>query len=301
MARAPKKQKPHTWWRDYLDLTKPSITAMCVMMTFGGYWLAARNLSDISWFHLLVTIVGTTLIVGGSCALNMFMERKNDLLMKRTATRPLPSGRISARAGLIYALALSIGGFLLLTFMVNAITGILAAIALGSYIGLYTPMKRKTPVFLLIGTIPGAIPPLLGWTAFTGEVQLPGLILFSLLVFWQLPHFLALSLMLKNDYAKAGIQVVPLVHGDHRTRLMAFAYTLTLLPVSLALVPLQVAGPLYFAIALFAGLWFLWVAWKGLTVNRQKLWPRKLFFASLIYLPLIALALFLDMVIPGIL
>lgn len=281
-------------WRDYLTLTKPRITAMCLMMTAGGYWLA---MSRFAWLHLLWTLLGTTAVVGGSCVLNMYAERENDKKMRRTAQRPLPAGRMAAWKALVFGVVLSLAGMAILAIFVNVLTAALSAIALFSYVGLYTPLKRKTSLFLLIGTIPGAMPPLMGWTAATGAIELPGLMLFFVLLAWQLPHFLALSLVCERDYEQGGIQIVSLVRGERNARLQALFYTVILLGVSLALVPFRVAGWFYFVAALGLGVWFLMIALQGLSATASKRWPHRFFYASLIYLPALTGALMIDAVI----
>ena len=278
-------------WRDYLSLTKPRITAMCVMMTAGAYWLAMKQWDLGAW---LLTLLGTTLVVAGSCVLNMYAERHNDKLMRRTAQRPLPAGRMEPWKALLFGCVLSASGLLLLVFWINALTAFLAGIALLSYVGVYTPLKRKTSLFLLIGTIPGAMPPLMGWTAATGAIELPGFLLFSILLAWQLPHFIALSLVCEGDYQQGGIKIVSLVRGDRSARMQALVYTVLLFVVSLSLVPLQIAGWIYMVAAMGLGLWFLRIAWQGLSVNAPKRWPHRFFYASLIYLPALTAALLVD-------
>ncbi|MCB9638077.1 MAG: protoheme IX farnesyltransferase [Myxococcales bacterium] len=281
-------------WRDYLTLTKPRITAMCVMMTAGGYWLAIHR---FSWLHFLWAMLGTTLVVGGSCALNMYAERENDKKMRRTAMRPLPAGRMAPWKALVFGIGISLVGTVILALGVNLLTAVLALVALFSYVGLYTPLKRKTSLFLLIGTIPGAIPPLMGWTAAAGAIELPGVMLFLVLLAWQLPHFLALSLVCEQDYEKGGIQIVSLVRGERNARFQALFYTVVLLGTSLALVPFKIAGWFYFVAALGLGLWFLQIALQGLSASAPKRWPYRFFYASLIYLPALTGALMIDAVI----
>lgn len=291
--RAHAEQTP-SMWRDILSMTKPSITGMCVLTAAGGYWLVPGVHDPI---QLLWLLFGTTLIVGGSCMLNMYVERDNDRLMKRTAKRPLPSGRIAPAKALFAALTFSVLGFVILAVFVNLLTALLALSALISYVFVYTPLKRKTWAALLVGTIPGAMPPLMGWTAATNEVQLPGLLLFAILVIWQLPHFLALSMMCRVDYEKAGIKVLPSRYGDGVARLQALGYTLILLPVSLSLVPLRLAGMIYFFVALAVGSWFLLIALRGLLSENSGRWSHRLFFASLLYLPILTLGLVADLLL----
>lgn len=285
------KTPPPSPFHDYLSLTKPKITGMCVMMTAGGFSLAAQT---FSWPTFLLTLAGTALVVGGSCVLNMYLEREGDKTMQRTAQRPLPTGRIAPHKALAFGIALAGAGALILVTFANLLTASLSLLALVIYVGIYTPLKRKTPWFLLIGTIPGAIPPLLGWTAVTGRIEIGGISLFALLVAWQMPHFLALSLMCKNDYEKAGIRVLSVTRGEAHTRFQALLYSILLLSVSLLLVPLQIASGFYFSVALFSGLWFLWLAFQGVLPHTPERWPLRFFLASLIYLPVLTLGLLLD-------
>tara|TARA_B100000609_G_scaffold199646_1_gene205431 strand:- start:9356 stop:10237 length:882 start_codon:yes stop_codon:yes gene_type:complete len=283
-----------TRFQDFMSMTKPSITGMCVLMAGGGYWLAPGLLDIFELFYLLI---GTTLIVAGSCVLNMYFERHHDKKMARTSHRPLPSGRIEPKDALMFALFCSLSGFLILGLLLNWLTAFLGAAALVSYVFVYTPMKRRSWTALLIGTIPGAMPPLMGWTAFTGQIQWPGVVLFLMMVVWQIPHFIALSLMLKNDYEKAGIKTLPASHGDWVAKLQALGYTLVLLPLSLALVPMRMAGLLYFCVALALGVWFAFVALKGVIAPSRGRLSHQLFFASLIYLPVLSLGLVVDLLV----
>lgn len=290
-------------WRDYIALTKPRITAMCVMMTAGGYWLA-HSLSappqslqldtPVDFLYMLWTLLGSALVIGGSCAMNMYLEKERDRLMMRTALRPLPAGRLSARAALGFALLLSALGLSVLWLAVNTLTAVLAFVAWVVYVGLYTPMKTRSPLFLLVGTVPGAMPPLMGWTAITQQIDWIGGILFAILVFWQLPHFLALSVMLQKDYASAGVQVASVLYGEKQVKMQALLYSLILLPVSLTLIPLQVAGLVYATVAMTGGLWMISIAMRAVWETQSSRWAPRLFFASLIYLPVLTLGLLLD-------
>lgn len=289
--------------RDYLTLTKPRITAMCAMMTAGGYWLAS-SLSTPSHFveqgslvdvwHAVWTLLGSVFVIAGSCAMNMYVERERDRLMTRTASRPLPAGRLSPRAALIFSLGLSVAGIGVLAWAVHLLTAALALLAWLFYVCLYTPMKTRSSLFLLVGTIPGAMPPLLGWTAITHQVDWIGGVLFAIMVLWQLPHFLALSVMLQKDYASAGVQVAAVIHGEKPVRIQALMYSLALLPVSLALIPLQVAGYVYALVAITSGLWMISIAMRAVWESHSSRWAPRLFFASLVYLPVLTLGLVLD-------
>ncbi|MCZ7677248.1 MAG: protoheme IX farnesyltransferase [Sandaracinaceae bacterium] len=181
-----------------------------------------------------------------------------------------------------------------LTIVANPLTGLLAAIALVSYVWVYTPMKQRSPFAIVVGSVPGALPPLMGWTAATGELSAPGIVLFGILFVWQLPHFLAISLFREREYTKAGIRVMPAVHGVASTKLQAALWAGALLPVSLLLVPLGIAGWIYLSVAGVLGVVFLVWALVGLREEAGNRWARQLFVASLIYLPLLFAALAVD-------
>ena len=278
---------------DLLALTKPRITTMVVATTLCGLWLARRVLSggQIESRVAMLTLLGTTLVVSGANTLNMYLERDSDALMARTKTRPLPSRRLAPEIALAFGLALSAVSVPLLTFGVNAMTGLLAAVALVSYVLVYTPLKRRTTLSLPIGAVPGAIPPLLGWTAVSGRIDVPGLLLFGTMFFWQLPHFLAIATFRRDDYARAGLQVLPVVRGDAVTRTRIVAYLVALLAVTLALVPAGVGGPVYLASASVLGSGFLALGAAGLRRGAGDRWARQLFFGSMLYLVLLLAAL----------
>lgn len=280
--------------RDLIALTKPSVTWLTIVMAAGGMWLAPGR-ADAAL--ALWTLVGTALAVGSANALNMVLERDSDKLMHRTRRRPLPDGRMSAGVALAFGLAIGAAAMGILGALVNGVTALLGAFALLSYVLVYTPLKRRTPLALLIGAVPGAMPPLMGWTAVTGTVDVPGLVLFAILLVWQLPHFLAIALYNKPDYARAGIRVVPVVRGDRAAKLQALAYNTLLVPLSLMLVPLGVAGWIYGIAAIALGLWWLAVGIAGLRPEAGVQWARSFFRVSIIYLPALMVALSLDVVI----
>src|SRR5688572_25744505 len=185
--------------RDLVSLTKPRITLLVVITTAGGLWLAPGALSP---WTVAVTLLATAIVVASANALNCWMERDSDRLMARTRNRPLPAGRLDARVALVFGVALGVASVPLFTFLVNPLTGLLAAIALVSYVWVYTPLKQKSWTALLVGAVPGALPPLMGWTAATGKLELPGLVLFAVLFVWQIPHFIAIALFRQDDYER---------------------------------------------------------------------------------------------------
>jgi protoheme IX farnesyltransferase len=278
-------------WRDLIALAKPRITLLVIITTAGGLWLAPGRLG---WTSLIATLVGTVVVVAAANALNCYLERDSDKLMSRTRDRPLPAGRLAPSVALFFGLALAAFSLPVLTFLVNPVTGLLAATALVSYVCLYTPLKHLGPIALVVGSVPGAMPPLLGWSAVTGGTEWPGLVLFGILFVWQIPHFLAIAIYRQSEYERAGIRTLPIVRGVRTTKWHAVGWSLLLLPVSLALVPLGVAGPVYFAVALALGLGFLGFALAGFKAKSDTLWARNFFLYSLIYLTALFAALVLD-------
>jgi heme o synthase len=277
---------------DLLQLAKPRITALVVFTTAIGLWLAPRGLP---WLTIALTLVGTVLIVAAANVLNMYLERDSDALMARTMNRPLPAQRMHPGIALRFGLALAAISVPLLTFAVGALPGLLASIALVSYVLLYTPMKRQTATALLVGALPGAIPPLIGWTAATERLDLPGVLLFAVMFLWQVPHFLAITLFRKEEYARAGLIVQPNEPGGEReARANIVRYTVALVGVSLLFVPIGIARGGYLAIALLLGAIFLGYALAGLRRGAGPRWARNLFLLSLLYLPLLFAALLLD-------
>ena len=268
---------------------------MCMIMTLGGLWLAPGEADAWLW---LATLIGTGLAVASANAFNMIAEREGDKLMRRTRNRPLASGRLGVASAAGFAVALGVAAMVVLSLGANALTAVLAALALLAYWLLYTPLKRLTPLALVIGAIPGAAPPLLGWTAVTGSLELPGVVLFGILLVWQMPHFLAISIFRKRDYARAGIRCVPVIRGETVAKVQAVVWAAILIPTSLALTPLGVTGELYAVIAAVAGLAYLGVALDGLRLREgdaQLRWARRLFGLSLVYLPVLTLALVVDL------
>jgi len=281
-------------WRDYVQLTKPRITLFCLLMTLGGAAMAPESLT---LGNMIFTLLGTALSVGSANALNMVIERESDKLMKRTSTRPLPTGRMSAFSALTFAVILGIASVLILGTWVNWTTSFLSLFALLSYVLVYTPMKRITPHALLIGAVPGAMPPLLGWTAATGEITAPGLVLFAILLIWQIPHFIAISVNHENDYKKAGIKTWPGERGLKPATTQALLYSILLIPVSLLLLKLEVAGYLYAFTATALGVWMVVLSIRGFSPEKYQKWAKQLFIASLIYLPILTAVLALDLML----
>ena len=284
---------------DYVALAKPRITFMVIVTTAGGLWLAHRVAANtggtpVSLLTVLCTLVGTVLIVSGANALNMYLERDIDRHMARTKNRPLPAGRMPARAALWFGVITSSVSVPILAIGVNPLTALLAVLANVSYVLAYTPLKQRSHHALLVGAVPGAIPPLLGWTAGTGRIGAAGLVLFSVLFLWQVPHFLAITLFRKGEYARAGLVVMPNVTGEVVVRHTIVRYTLALIGASLLLYPLGVAHRAYLVVALLVGALFLGYGLLGLRGKPSRTWARSLFFVSMIYLVGLFAALMID-------
>ncbi len=278
--------------RDVFALAKPRLALLVLCTAAGGMWLAPGQRDVLSAVALLL---GTALVVGSANALNNFLERDLDARMRRTRDRPLPAGRLEPWVAVAVGLGLPAVALPALALFTNSLTATLAALALFTYVVVYTPMKQRSAGALFVGAIPGAIPPLMGWTAATGRLDAGGLALFAILFCWQLPHFLAISLYLKEDYARAGLKVFALVHGDRATKVWAAATSLALVPVSLLLVHLELAGRLYGATAVVLGTgmgaYALSGLWQPSAANR---WARNFFLFTLAYLTLLFAALLVN-------
>jgi protoheme IX farnesyltransferase len=280
--------------RDYIELTKPRITWLILMSTGIGYFFglpAAANWLDflkaISLLSLLHTVVGTGLIASGTAALNQWYEREADRKMKRTAMRPLPAGKLPAGRALAFGIALSVAGFAELWLGVNLLSGLIGAFTLASYLFLYTPLKQRTWWSTTIGAIPGAMPPMIGYAAAAGTITRESWVLFAILFLWQFPHFYSIAWMYKEDYARAGIRMLPVVEPDCRsTARQIVLYGIALVPVSLAPALLGMSGRIYLVGALVLGLWFLYSGVR-VAVDRTVLRARAVLITSVLYLPLI--------------
>ena len=284
-------ENPAKVWRDYFELTKPRITLFCLLMTLGGAAMAPQQMPI---FKLFLTLAGTAMSVGSANALNMYWERESDKLMKRTARRPLATGRISAQRALAFAIVMGIASVVVLGLGVNWLTSGLSLFALLSYVFVYTPMKRMTPHALLIGAVPGAIPPLLGWTSVTNEITLPGVVLFGILLIWQIPHFIAISVNHSEDYKNAGIKTWPGERGLRPATVQALSYSIALVPVSLLLMKIGIASYFYGLTAFALGSWMVFLSARGFNPTKHTRWARQLFFASLVYLPVLTVGLTID-------
>jgi heme o synthase len=279
--------------RAYIELTKPRITWLILMSTAIGYFFGLPKadwwqfLGAIHLFSLLHTLVGTGLMASGTAALNQWLEREADCRMFRTAARPLPTGRVSPRAALTFGIALSVVGFLELWLGANRLSGLAGAFTLFSYLFLYTPLKQRTWWSTTVGAIPGALPPVIGYAAAAGTLTPQAGALAAILFLWQFPHFYAIAWMYKDDYARAGICMLPVVDSDGRfTARQIVIYGMALIPVSLTPVFLGMSGAIYAVGALLLGLWFLYSGVR-VALERTIIRARRVLVTSVLYLPLI--------------
>lgn len=279
---------------DWVTLTKPRITLMVLVTTLIGFFMASPG--NMHWPLLLQVLLATALVAGGASTLNQYTERDLDALMRRTAARPLPAGRMDPTVALAFGVVSSCLGTLWLALAANLLTGAVAAATVLSYVFAYTPMKRTTPLSTIVGAVPGALPPLGGWAAATGEVTPAAWVLFGIVFIWQLPHFLAIGRLYREDYARAGYPMLPVLDTEGITtgRHMVI-WSLALIPVSLATTILGLTGLLYTIGALVLGAWFAIASFRFLTRRTDRA-ARELFLASIIYLPVLCLLMALDKV-----
>jgi len=283
-----------SWFAVYSDLVKARLTFLVLLTTLVGFYLGWRG--PVDYLLMMHAVFGTALVASGAAALNQLLEREYDARMRRTRNRPLPSGRLQPATVMIFGGVCSVAGIAYLALLVNPLTSVIGAVSLLSYVFIYTPLKRMTWLNTVIGAIAGGLPPLMGWTAARGEMSGGGWALFAILAFWQLPHFMAIAWMYRDEYAKAGFVMLPVVDpSGERTANQAVCYTLGLLPVSLCPFLFHLTGNIYLFGAFALGLVFIWFAIqfaRELTVGRA----RQLFYVSIIYLPLMLVLMVLDKV-----
>lgn len=277
---------------DYLALTRPRVVLMVLVTTSVGFYLGSSEALD--WSRLLKTIIGTALGAGGTLALNQYLERDVDARMERTRLRPLPDGRLRPLEALIFGAALAIAGPLYLIIAVNPLSGLVTGTIVLSYLFAYTPLKRKSPLCSIVGAIPGAMPPVIGWVAARGALGHEAWILFAILFLWQLPHSLAIAILYREDYARAGIRVLPVVERDGRNSGWLIVWScLGLVVVSLLPTLAGLAGLIYFITALILGALFLGRGFL-VAVHRSVESARRLLFASIVYLAVLLVAMAFD-------
>jgi heme o synthase len=278
---------------DYVALTKPRVVLMVLVTTLVGYYLGSDG-TPSTLLHLLHTLLGTALAAGGTLALNQYMERDLDGRMERTRRRPLPDGRLLPIEALGLGAGLLVCGLAYLDTAVNAPAALVTTAIAVTYLLVYTPLKPITSLCSLVGAVPGALPPVAGWAAARGTIGSEAWVLFAIMYLWQIPHTLAIGRMYRDDYARAGVRVLPVVDGDGAsTATHAVANCLALVPVALLPTLLGMAGAIYFATALLLGLCFLWAA-IGLARTRSLVDARRLLVVSLIYLPVLLGTMALD-------
>jgi protoheme IX farnesyltransferase len=276
---------------DLLSLTKPRLSSLVLATTAGGVWLAP---GELTMARVLVTLLATAGTVAAANTLNCVIERQSDRFMARTRNRPLPAGRMEPGLALWFGVSLAAVSLPALALGANLLTAGLGLLAFLSYVLVYTPLKSRTSAAMLVGAVPGALPPLMGWTAVTGQVDAGGFVLFSILFLWQIPHFLAIALFRKEEYAAAGLKSVPLERGDESSRAQIVLYLVALVPMTLLPYQLRIAGPWYLMVAAVLGLTFLGLGAWGFFRQLGKPWARQTFFYSLLYLTGLFLALMLD-------
>lgn len=269
----------------YFELTKPRITFLIMLTSAAGFALGSRG--AVNYQLLLHALIGIGLLSSGIGTLNQFIERDLDGLMRRTADRPLPSGRLVPLEALWFGVLLTAGAEVYLAVLVNTLTSVLGLSVIAGYLFVYTPLKTRTSLSTALGAFPGAMPPLMGWTAARGEIDMAAMVLFAILFLWQFPHFLAIAWMYREDYGRAGIRMLPVVEPDGRlTGQQIILYAVMLVPVSLLPTVLGISGRLYLVAALVLGLLFLASSIRA-ALSKSNQHARQLLLASVLYLPLL--------------
>jgi protoheme IX farnesyltransferase len=277
---------------DFLALTKPRLNLLVLLTTLAGLYLASP--AGVAFALAAHTLIGTALVAGGAAALNQVWERETDRQMRRTSGRPLPRRRLGVAEGTWFGILLSVVGLTELILWTTPAAAIVAAATLISYVLVYTPLKTRTSLATLVGAVPGALPPVIGWAAATGDITRPAIVLFGIVFLWQMPHFLAIAWMYKDDYARAGIPLLPVVEPDgRRTGRQALLYTAALWPVSLLPASVGLAGTTYSTVATCLGIVFFWLS-AVFARNRTADTARQVFLFSITYLPLLLGALVAD-------
>ena len=277
---------------DYISLTKPRLNFLVVLTSAAGYYLGGVAAPDL--VRMAQAVIGTALVAGGSAVLNQVYERDTDARMRRTRLRPLPDQRVAAPEASVYGLVLSAAGIGLLAYATNLVAAGLALATLAIYLLVYTPMKRTSNLSTLVGAVPGALPAVIGWSAARGDIAIGGWTLFAIVFLWQIPHFMAIAWMYRDDYRNAGFPMLPVVEPDgQRTGQQALLYAAALLPVSIGPTVVGLAGWVYFWLALVLGIALLVLSVQFARARTERS-ARALFFGSIIYLPLIWAVMVLD-------
>lgn len=276
----------------YLELTKPRITFLIVLTAAAGFALASPG--HVDYPAMLTAMVGIALLSSGIATLNQYMEKDLDALMRRTANRPLPTGKLLPWEALAFGVGLTVLAEIYLVVLVNPLSAVLGLTVIAGYLFAYTPLKTRTSLSTFVGAFPGAVPPLIGWASARGTIGVEAWVLFAILFLWQFPHFLAIAWMYREDYTRAGILMLPVVEPDGRvTGQQIVLYTVMLLPVSLLPTLLETAGKIYFVGAIVLGLLFLYFSLRA-AFSKSRQAARQLLLASVIYLPLLFILMVLD-------
>jgi heme o synthase len=284
-------------WRDYIEITKPGINKSNLFATFAGYWTAVA-FSSFAFMHLLFTLLGTALIIAGGCTLNNFYDRGIDSLMERTHTRALVEGRIKPIVALWYGMVLAALGVILLAICVNLLSAMLGVVGFFVYVVIYTMwLKRTSTLNTVVGSISGAIPPMIGWTAVTGSLDLSAWALFLILFMWQPPHFFALAMRKVEEYRAAGIPMLPVIKGFGKTKQQIGLFTILLLPSSFLLFYTGAANWFYLTMAIIFGGIYIVFATMGLYTQDDERWAKQMFVYSLIYLTVLLSSLIIDVTV----
>lgn len=279
---------------DFCELTKPRIVVMVLITAVVGYYAGSESVPD--YLRLLQMLLGTALAAAGTLTLNQFIERDTDAKMDRTCRRPLPDGRVQPNDALWFGIALTLLGLGYLAVAVNGLSAAVAAAITLSYLLAYTPMKRASSLCVPVGAVPGALPPVIGWVAARGELSVDAWVLFAIMFLWQIPHTLAIAFLYREDFAKAGIQFLPVIEPDgESTNRQIIVHCAALLVVSLLPTLIGLAGAVYFVAAFILGVGFL-ISGVSLVMAPTRAGARRLLFASLIYLPALLLVMALDRV-----
>jgi heme o synthase len=279
---------------DFIELTKPRVVTMVLLTTLLGYYLGAPAAAPIDWLRLAVTLLGTGLAASGTMALNQYFERDLDARMFRTRDRPLPDGRVEPRDAAAFGTSITVCGLLLLWSAVGPLPAAVTAITSVSYLFAYTPLKPRTSLCTLVGAVPGALPPLTGWAAASGTLDVAAWAIFAIMFLWQIPHSLAIAQMYRDDYARAGFRLLPVVDRDGGSTIrQILAYSFSLLSVGMLPTLLGLAGPVYFVASLALGLGMLASAVR-LARSATIADARRLMFASLVYLPCLFMVMAAD-------
>lgn len=285
-------------WRDFIDITKPGINASNLLATVTGYILAVGFTGNFGLMVFFYTMIGTGLVIAGGCTLNNFYDRDIDPLMERTSTRAVPSGRMKPRTALIYGVILTVAGLLVLAFGVNLLSAVLGFIGFAVYIFIYTMwLKRTSTLSTVIGGISGAVPPVIGWVAVTGRLDLAAWALFFILFLWQPPHFFALAMRKSEEYRRAGIPMLPVVKGNVAAKKQILVFTILLVPATILLFVQGAAGWIFILSAMILNLIYIVLAVKGFSKKDDDMWAKQMFLYSLFYLTFILFMMMIDVLV----